>query len=77
MLAIGLLWYDNSKKPLAQKVAEAATRYRERFGREPNICYVNPADLPASEQHSGDIVIQTAPRVLRHHLWVSRETEVS
>lgn len=44
---VGLLWHDDSQKPLEQIVAQAAQRYRERFGRDPNVCYVHPSDMPA------------------------------
>ena len=37
----GLLWLDADKKrDLAAKVAEAAARYRFKFGVQPDVCYV-------------------------------------
>lgn len=51
MMVSGLLWYDDdTHHPLAQKVAEAAQRYRERVGYEPTTCQLNPALIPASTQ---------------------------
>jgi hypothetical protein len=42
----GLLWYDpDRRRPLADKVAEAARRYREKFGRDPEVVVVNPAEV--------------------------------
>ena len=39
----GLLWFDDDPKvPFASKVERAARRYRERFGRSPDVCYVHP-----------------------------------
>lgn len=72
---IGLLWYDSSAKELAVKVTMAARRYRERFGEEPNVCYVHPATLPDGECQVNGIRVRTATRVIRHHLWVSHEQE--
>ncbi len=72
---IGLLWYDSSAKELAVKVTMAARRYRERFGKEPNVCYVHPTTLPDGECKVNGIRVLTATRVLRHHLWVSHEQE--
>ncbi len=46
MLEIGLLWYDNGADDLGGSVARAAARYKERFGVDPNVCYVHPATLP-------------------------------
>jgi hypothetical protein len=40
------LWFDSDpKRDLAEKVARAADRYRFKFGRRPNLCYVNPSML--------------------------------
>jgi hypothetical protein len=51
MMVSGLLWYDDdTHHPLAQKVAEAAQRYRERVGYEPTTCQLNPALIPAPPQ---------------------------
>lgn|GEM_PF-1592035 len=42
----GLLWYDpDRRRPLADKVAAAARRYREKFGRDPEVVVVNPAEV--------------------------------
>ncbi len=43
----GLLWYDaDPKKPIWDKIEEAAQRYYEKFGVRPNTCFVNPAAMP-------------------------------
>ncbi len=48
MIETGLLWYDDdSGRPVAVKIAEAAQRYRERVGLEPTTCQLNPAQAPA------------------------------
>jgi len=55
MMVSGLLWYDDdTHRPLAQKVAEAAERYRERVGYEPTTCQLNPALMP--------VVAKTKPK---------------
>lgn len=36
-----LLWYDNSKRPLAGKVEDAAERHHRKFGKRPDMCLVN------------------------------------
>ena len=44
MLKMGLLWFDdNPKRPLAEKLDEAAERYQERFDRWPTLVHLNPA----------------------------------
>ncbi|MGH2517239.1 MAG: hypothetical protein ACRDHP_16440, partial [Ktedonobacterales bacterium] len=48
MIATGLLWYDDDpRRPLAQKLADASERYRERIGFEPTTCQLNPVLIPA------------------------------
>lgn len=66
----GLLWYDDDpRRPLAQKVARAAARYRQRFGAVPNICYVHPSALDADVQ-VGVVRVTASPTTLRHHFWI-------
>ena len=71
LMRTGLLWFDdNAKVPLATKIENAARRYRERFGRSPNVCYVHPETL-ASEP-----VVKTAVKVVElasvqpNHFWI-------
>jgi hypothetical protein len=74
-MKIGLLWYDDTGADLATKVEEAAQRYRDKFGRRPNRCYVNPADLPAEESgfsHDG-IKLMASSAILPDHFWVGIE----
>ena len=43
MLKMGLLWFDdNPKRPLAEKLEEAAQRYQERFDMWPTLVHLNP-----------------------------------
>ncbi len=44
MLKQGLLWFDDHpKRPLAEKLDEAAERYEERFDMRPTLVHLNPA----------------------------------
>jgi len=39
----GLLWYDDDpQRPLEVKINLAAERYRAKYGRLPDTCYVHP-----------------------------------
>ena len=69
----GLLWYDNGAKDLAWTLARAARRYRDRFGRNPNVCYIHPTALPDGTRKVAGILVRPSPRVLRHHFWLGRE----
>jgi hypothetical protein len=73
-MKVGLLWYDNSKRELGQKLARAAKRYRERFGQDANVCYVHPTSLPDEEERRvNGILVRTSPRILNHHIWMGEE----
>jgi hypothetical protein len=67
----GLLWFDADAKIAPQaKLAEAAARFAERFGRPANCCHVHPDELFAAPN---GFAIVPNPAVLRHHFWVGRD----
>ena len=69
-LDFGLLWYDNDRKcPLTCKVERAARRYQAKFGRWPNLCYVQQESLGQEMEWQG-VRIVGAPNMLPNHLWV-------
>lgn len=66
----GLLWFDNDgKKPLAEKVAPAVRRFRERVGREATTVLVPNGEAPA-EQIGGVRVVEWG-RVMPGYLLVT------
>jgi hypothetical protein len=78
----GLLWYDaDPQMGVQEKVARAAQRYRQKLGRCPTVCYVNPAALGNAEPEvdcllDGSIVrirLSAAAQVLPHHFWMGEE----
>ena len=83
----GLLWYDGDpKRPLADKVGQAAERYRQKYGRWPNTCYVHPqvvGDQAAgglrlacqARSPEATILVLPAPNILVHHFWVGEAKE--
>ncbi len=69
----GLLWFDNdSKRSLEDKIAQAVERYVQKFGHQPNICYVNPQMIVEQDavRLSKQVRLATARNVLPHHFWV-------
>jgi hypothetical protein len=77
----GLLWYDNDpRRPLEDKIGQAARRYHEKYGSWPNTCFVHPqamaddGDQPFSilnpEKQQGTIQVLSAANVLLHHFWL-------
>src|SRR3989442_14078802 len=69
-MKLGLLWYDADPRltPKA-RLADAAGRYVERFGKPVNCCHVNPAE----QFDEAGILIVADPSVRRHHIWVGRD----
>jgi hypothetical protein len=68
-----LMWWDDSPKhTLAQKVADAAAVYRERFGVAPNTALINEVDLPASVADIPQAVRVTAT-IRPNMVWVGVE----
>lgn len=74
----GLLWFDNDPhRPLEEKVERAVHRYREKFGRMPNVCYINPTLL--AQNKKGHILsiqkvtlkLVPSPTVLPNHFLLS------
>ncbi len=71
----GLLWYDDSGRDLADKVGQAARRYRKKFGAPPDACYVHPSILKdnGKVKEVGGVRVMASNSVLRHHFWLGRE----
>jgi hypothetical protein len=77
-MEVGLLWYDNDpRRALEDKIGLAVRRYRERYGRWPNICYVHPTALNKSTdvvmggvEGASTIRVVSAANILLHHLWL-------
>ncbi len=71
----GLLWFDNDpKKPLGEKVQEAARRFKAKFGTEPNVCYVNPAALSNGQVHV-KVRVTSARAIQPNYFWLGVEKE--
>lgn len=79
---VGLLWFDNdAHRGLEEKIGDAARRYQAKFGRLPNLCYVNPQAVAGSagpeagvtcrvESLHTTIRVQARANILVHHLWL-------
>jgi hypothetical protein len=75
-MKIGFLWLDaDPERPIEEKVQQAAQRYRERFGRVANTCYVNPVSLNGNgdlgdEFLCGQVKVIVTPQALPRHFWL-------
>jgi hypothetical protein len=67
---IGMLWFDDSARPLRDKVERAVEYYAQKYGRTPTLCLVNPAGLDEAEGTLAGVEVRGARSVMKHHLWI-------
>lgn len=75
---IGMLWFDNDPKTaLDTKVERAASFYRNKYGKEPTVCFVHPSMLPhdnsesqAPHLKSAGVELRSTRSVLPNHFWI-------
>jgi hypothetical protein len=85
-MEIGMLWFDNDKKSdYEAKIERAATYYRNKYGRTPNLCFVHPCMIPDNGSRAADkasretenltlksqgVEIRTSKTMLPNHFWI-------
>ena len=75
---IGMLWFDNDPKAeFSTKIERAASYYRNKYGRTPNLCFVHPSmlhenhsDDPQKPVKSGSVEVRTSRSVMPNHFWI-------
>jgi len=68
---IGMLWYDDSRKPLHRKVSEAVQYYKTKYGLQPTECHVRPVTAGQNPPLTvGSVAVIPNQRVLRDHFWI-------
>ncbi len=66
---IGMLWYDNSPAPLADKLKKAAAYYQAKYGRKPDVCYVAPGTAPdGTTVH--DLTLRVSSGISKNNFWM-------
>lgn len=66
----GMLWFDNSSRSLTEKVADASSFYKDKYGQSPTLCFVNPATLNGNEARSNGVEVREARTVMPDHFWI-------
>ena len=85
-MEIGMLWFDNDKKSdYEAKIERAATYYRNKYGKTPNLCFVHPCMIPNNGGRAADetsqqaetqslksqgVEIRTSKTMLPNHFWI-------
>ena len=70
----GITWFDNSSKPLKEKIEAAAKGYKEKTGDEPTTCMVHPSESGQLTK-VGEIDVIPARQILPGYIWIGT-TEV-
>ncbi|MCH7588211.1 MAG: hypothetical protein IIC78_09300 [Chloroflexi bacterium] len=83
---VGMLWYDaKSNDDLSTRINHASEYYQEKYGRKPNLCFMNPvtagldpaADVTRDEGLNLDsaegIRVELSAIVLPDHFWIGVE----
>jgi hypothetical protein len=86
-MEIGMLWFDNDQKTsVPRKVERAARYYQEKYGVDPNLCYVHPRMVSgenggkskkSARQEKltvGQILVLMSDNVLPDHFWIGVRT---
>jgi hypothetical protein len=67
----GMLWFDNDPKTaLDQKVEEAASYFRKKYGQSPDLCLVHPSMLAEAQYQTGQVTVRPWRTVTPGHLWI-------
>ncbi|MEJ2413540.1 MAG: hypothetical protein P8Y34_11200 [Anaerolineales bacterium] len=84
-MEIGMLWFDNDhKSSIPSKVEKAARYYQEKYGVNPDLCYVHPQTITAGNGKKkgartkksqeplriGKILVLKNDKVLPDHFWI-------
>ena len=70
----GILWFDNSKLSLADKVRKAAAYYKKKYSRDAELCLVHPSMMGDPILSEVDKITVRAYRpVLPGHMWIGIE----
>ena len=65
-MRIGMMWFDNSKRSLPEKLQSAVQYYETKYGRKPTLAFVHPKDY----QECDFILVQSSKSVLPNHIWM-------
>lgn len=72
MIQNGLLWFDDNKsRSVGDKIERAVQRYFQKYGCDPDVCYVHPLTLGDSGLNQvGNTKVLSAKSVLPYHFWL-------
>jgi hypothetical protein len=73
-MEIGMLWFDDGRHELGDKVDRAANHYRSKYGRSPDLCFAHPKTLGRNPpKKTAGVKLCSSGSVLPHHFWLGIE----
>ena len=71
----GMLWFDNSNKPLAAKIKGGVEYYVKKYGRNPDLVLVHPSMLEKTQAQIQieKLTVRPYRPVLPRHIWIGIE----
>ncbi len=70
----GMLWFDNDPKTeLPEKITQAATYYKKKYGLTPTTCFVNPKMVEKKKSKQGNIEVRATKTIMPHYLWIGAD----
>lgn len=74
-MVVGMLWYDGDKtSTLVSKVNRAVDYYRSKYGKTPELCFVNPVLLSKGNCSVAGVEVLPNLQVLPNHFWLGFHT---
>jgi len=79
----GLLWFDDGKRPVQEKLRGAAEAYQARFRRKPDTVYVHTSDYAQLARELGQerprraagLSVVACINILPCYFWIGRDEE--
>ncbi len=68
---VGMLWFDkDADAGVADRVSKAAEYYRKKYGKQPNICYVNPRLMDQEKMQIDQIQVKPSLTIQPNYFWI-------
>ncbi len=68
---VGMLWFDKEADVgVMDKVGKAAEYYLKKYGKKPNVCYVNPKLLDEDNMQIDQILIRPSLTIQPNYFWI-------
>jgi hypothetical protein len=71
-MKVGMLWFDAEPgQPLEARLARAASYYLQKYGEQPNLCFMHPSAAEGEAQQAVPwLALRTDKAVLPYHFWI-------